>query len=203
MFKNSCLRPAIEERVLAGYAQRDSQRLFDLWPEQAQVQTRVTDGIHNPVVHVEPAATSAAEAVAMPRSIELKEQMPSASSCASQDGLPQNPQFNPAVLASTPMTTTAGEFSMLPASRATLGRSSFAAISRILATSFRLVGSSSIAMVLMLSMPRVLGAVRSAATISVATGVPPIFPVRWKFSLHLKRHAPRLSETNRNRDDCG
>ncbi|MGO9587710.1 MAG: hypothetical protein ACLP2Y_16110 [Limisphaerales bacterium] len=118
---------------------------------------------------MEPAGTSAADMVAMPRSIELKVQVPPAISSASQVGLPQNPQFKPAGLGSTPMTTSTGEFSMLPASRARPGRLSLVAISRILEMTFCFVGSSSIAAILMLSMPHVLGAVRAAAAISAAT----------------------------------
>jgi hypothetical protein len=38
-------RLTVEERILAGDAPRNSQRLCDLRPEQPQVQTRATDGI--------------------------------------------------------------------------------------------------------------------------------------------------------------
>lgn len=61
---------------------------------------------------------------------------------------------------------------MLPASRAKLDRPAFAAISRILAVSFVLEGSSSIAVVLMSSIPRVLGAVRVEQELALLSRLP-------------------------------
>ena len=82
---------------------------------------------------------------------------------------PQNPQFNPAGFDLTPINITVREAAIEIASRAMLGLSFALARSSILAISFFLVGSSSIDIISMLSIPLVFGAVLAAPAAIAAT----------------------------------